>query len=777
MTRGKFFALFALILVGAIFGSCKSDVDFTPQDQTQRYRITIIPAQHGVISLYSNEAINGEMVKVFVNPDPGYKVRIGSVQYRFPGSSNPAWATMTRNVYYYQVQMGTTSMEVTAAFDPLDAADAGNYTVSVDKNLKNGKIISDTTVGSQGEEVTLYIIPNSGYVLKPNSITVKDAANGTAVSVSVNPIPPHSFPLPAQNIIISAEFETSDFAGMLSNAQNYLKAGEYDTAAEFYTQAYNKRGGAANQNDVNEVLFYYSFVKLGDILLNSTVRSLLGIGSLQMKLVPSTLDDWICDKNVSELYEQKDNLWYATWSGLDYGNDNKGYIVEGNAILWHPRTDLVTEDKVLPRLEERVGIARGNAGNGLGGWGDSFPDTSLVQGANPSSPQKFANLLFWLLLIQNRNAGFNDLLQKIEDRMFGNAFEEAAQIAAQVPDGYQNVPLYDTLKNRFELDKYYGDGASIKVGKAELDYIFGALRMVKAAVQFLRAYDWGIYLQPYLIEELSPGDGLDQILNYVFRLADNNDYYKGYWGNTVTVGRTLPFKNTFLNTRLSENFAKAKNELSTALTMINNSMNYWHGTGSNFSSQGKSNYQWAKTAFTQAKDAMDGRNSGNFNFPKKLPKAGESWPAVGSGDYAVNVTAFFAAGAFNLPNLFTMEPSGVRAPAMFKIPWYTEDYDLTFTLMPNDAARVTTAIPDDDSFTLPGKEKSWYGVYSLQINTGNLRQIFPRGFEQGKYSTTGSTAFLYEVFPTIPLWPERPTYLLGPGSGTKSAQDLYKYFH
>jgi hypothetical protein len=359
--------------------------------------------------------------------------------------------------------------------------------------------------------------------------------------------------------------------------------------------------------------------------------------------------------------------------------------------------------------------------------------------------------------------------------MLGNAFEQAANVAAMVPNGYQGVPLYANLINRFELDKYYGDGDSITVGKAELDYIFGTLRMVKAAVQFLRAYDWGIYLQPYLIEQLSPGDGLDQILNSVFRLAESNDYYKGYWGNTVTVGRTLPFKNTFLNTRLSGNFAKAKNELSTALTMINGSMTYWHGTNSNFSVQGKADYQWAKNAVSQAKNALD--NNGNFDFPKKLPKPGETWPAAGSGDYAVNVTAFFAAGAFNLPNLFTMEPGGVRAPAMFKIPWYSEDDGATFTFLPDTATRVTAAIPDDDSFEVPGKPKSWNGVYSFEINTGNLRKIFPRGFEQSKYNTTGSTAFLYEVFPTIPLWPERPTYFFGGQGGNKSAQQLYKYFH
>jgi len=813
MTRYKF-VLFALILIGVGFTACKSDVDFTAQDQTKRYGITISPVpnpEHGVLSLSTNLAMSGERVKVYVNPAPGYKVQDDSVKYRNPKATNPAWKTISKISYYYQLEMAAMNAEVTAIFERLPAGD-NRYTVSVDQKLKNGKIISDVTLGYQGDTVTLYDNPNSGYMLKEGSLTVLDAESKVKLaSVIISDTPPYKFSLPAQNVLITAEFETGNLSRLLANARNYLEAGQYDVAAEFFAQAYKKRDNSTPIDDLNEVRFYYSFAKLGEILLSPTVRSLLGTGSLQMKTVPATLDDWICDMYYSGWQGSEGDKWYMKWGGLDYGDDNvdKGYTVEEpNAVLWSPRPNLVTEDRVLPKLEERNGIGVANNSStlgGTGGWGASFPDMPLINQNPSSSPQKFANMLFWLLLITNREAGFNDLLEKIEIRLFGTAFEDAAKIAGEVTDGYQNVPLYANLVNRFELGKYYGIanpaydpdedpgpdnlpftvGDDLTVGKAELDYIFGTLRMVKAAVQFLRAYNWSIYLQPYLGERITPGDGLDQILNHIFSVAEGSDRYRGYWETPGTRQKTLPFLNNLLNTHTAGNLSKAKSELSKALTMIDKSMTYWQGSSTNFSDQGKADYQWAKNAFAQAKAAVDG--NGNFYFPKKVPKPGGTWPASNSADYAVNVSEFFKAGAFNLSNLFTIE-TGRRSPVMFKIPWYMKNINpetgaYEFDILPLQAERVTGPIPTEDWFQVPGQpDPTYFGLYSFEIKTVNLRKIFPHGFEQSNYSTPGDTAYHYEVFKTIPLWPERPTYLTGPGntsSGTsnRSAQKLYQYFH
>jgi len=825
MTRFKL-ALFALILVGLGFTTCKSEVDFSGQDQTRRYNIRILPVQNGVLSLSTTSALSGERVKIYVNPAPGYKVKDDSVEYRLPKATNKDFGPVRKPSYYWEIGMPAADVEVRAIFEQLEGSDS-RRTVSIDNNIKNGKVVSDVTLAFSGDSVTLFDIPNSGYVLKEGTLKVLDAAATPPTpitSITIPAKPPYTFVLPDQNVIITAEFETGNLSQMLENARNYLKAGQYDAAAEFLAQAYQKRGSAANQDDLNEVLFYYSFVKLGDILLSPTVRTLLGQGSLRMDIVPATLDDWICDMYFSGWQGWEGEQWHTKWRGLDYGGQDRAYynnkqydVSERAAVLWAPRPDLVTEDRVLPKLQDRFDL--GTTGNidstgGVGGWGKSFPDTALAQGSNPASPVKFANLMFWLLLIKNRDTGFNDLLYRIENLLFGKAFEDAAKIAALVPVGYQDVPLYDNLVNCFELGKYYGspnpayDSAQdpgltnlpytvgdVTVGRAELDYVFGALRMVKAAVQFLQAYDWTIFLQPYLLgDQLGPGDGLDQILNQIFKIVEGgSERYRGYWENSIVRGRTLPFFNSLLNNRFSANLSTAKSQFSNGLTMINRSMDYWHGSSGSFSASGKTNYVWAKNAFVQAKTAID--TNGNFDFPKKLPKPGESWPTLGSGEYAVNVQEFFKVGAFNLTNLFTIEPgSGRRPPAMFRIPWYATNIDsetgaMSFELLPLEATQVTALIPDDDrvdmhnkgdNFGEPGEEGLRFGLYSFEINTSNLRKIFPQGFEQEKYDTDrgGDKAYLYQVFPTIPLWPERPTYLSGPGNNNnRSAQYLYRYFH
>jgi hypothetical protein len=63
------------------------------------------------------------------------------------------------------------------------------------------------------------------------------------------------------------------------------------------------------------------------------------------------------------------------------------------------------------------------------------------------------------------------------------------------------------------------------------------------------------------------------------------------------------------------------------------------------------------------------------------------------------------------------------------------------------------------------------GIYTFEVNTGYLKQLFPKGFAQ-----YGERALLSEVFRAIPLWPARPSYFMG-GRANLSARDLYYYYH
>jgi hypothetical protein len=419
------------------------------------------------------------------------------------------------------------------------------------------------------------------------------------------------------------------------------------------------------------------------------------------------------------------------------------------------------------------------------------------------------------MLCQTRDEGLNLLLEKMDDLLFGRAFEEAASVAAALrPEA--RVPLYDNLKARFRnnkgygntgdgLERYYGPESTF-VGKAELDFVFGTARLAKASVQYLRGYNWFILGQPWLIDETKPDNGLDQILNYAFSLAETNPVYSVLW-NSSSKTDILPLRGKFLEVRNAGSISRSKDEFTNALKLINSSVSYWFGTnlndmskpsGSNFSQDGYQNYKWAAGGFTAALNAL--QNNSVFYFPKKLPapSASARWPAANQADYGVNTGTLFTPGVFNLKNLVITDPGNQRVPALYRIPWYYQDLAnrAGFYILPRQAARVTGSIPDDDGSVVASQQVDFM-LYTLEMNMDNFRAIFPRGFEQSKYANhysraptqqspnpdydpdlAGRRAFLYEVFPTIPIWPERPTYMSGPGNGgNKSAQYLYKYYH
>ncbi|WP_303107029.1 hypothetical protein [uncultured Ruminococcus sp.] len=74
------------------------------------------------------------------------------------------------------------------------------YTVTVDKNIKNGKVTPSATSLAAGETFTVEATPNDGYVL--DTVTVKDASNN-----EIKPNTNGSYTMPASNVTVSATFK------------------------------------------------------------------------------------------------------------------------------------------------------------------------------------------------------------------------------------------------------------------------------------------------------------------------------------------------------------------------------------------------------------------------------------------------------------------------------------------------------------------------------------------------------------------------------------------
>jgi hypothetical protein len=710
--------LAATILIAA---ACQNPMMQEISDPRVYYMLRIFPTpEHGTLTLSHSFAPSGMWVTVYVNPDPGYRLAEGvaaekkGVVIQGENGGNPS--NVTKYGGKYQFSCPASNASITAAFEP---APDGIYTVSIDKSIAHGIIAADPMYAMPGDAINLTLIPDSGYDLEENSLTLED---GTPISETL----PFSFQMPERHVTVKGRFEEKDFDGLIASARKYLTAGQYDNAASFYEEAYQK-----NKDDP-EAILYSTVAQLGGILIDPYVGSILS-GSLHFASVPETLDGWICDE---EYWDENDpNLWYTTYAGAD-----------------------TTDDAVLPKIYSR-----------FSGFITPFGDFQIAQA--PNTRQKFVNLIFWGL-ISSHTGGFNELLERINRYVFGDNFEAIARRAETLPKDAR-VPLNDRLKKRFKLESLYGDGGEpVYIGKAELDYLIANLRTLKAAFEYLAAYDWSIDLRPWLTSQIFTDDGLDDILNKIFAQAANNPTHQAYWRDYATVERILPFKNTFLTMRNTAFLDKARADLSEALRMSNASMAHWYGDSeeyatTRFTVEARSRHKWSRNAWAEAQTALDG--NGLFRFPKKLPKDGGAWIEEASEDYyAINVSEFFKPGAFTLTNLFITELGG-KVPSLFKIIWYEEkpSYNEVITGEIELVSQPIEKLGGDQNVV--GNNSAPYGRFAFMVNTENLKKIFPIGF-----SEFGDTELLSTVFPHIPLWPSKPTYFIGTNS---TASNLYKYYH
>ncbi len=822
LLRRLLYALTAALALGA----CSNAITMTGEDVARKFFVEVNPKpENGNLILSGGLEPQSKGIQVYIMPAPGFVYKNGSLGFR--NRSQPKdrrlMAITLQNGYYYQFTLPGAHTEVTAEFVPntaeylAEGAEPSKNTISIDRDIKNGFIVPDFNLATPGSEIKIYTYPSSGYTVDAGSFEVFEVVNGelNKLAIAVTPESPHIFTTPAEgkDILVKANFIASGFRELAVAAQEYLKDGRYDTAASLYEQAYQKRSQVSSGEDqklLDEVIFYHSLGKLGTMLIDGRVREFLGSGKNRLNVngVPATMDDWMCDI-ASGWPGNDERYWYEPYEGIDYTQDNsanqnrKGYET-GVPPLWHPITEK-TDKVILPKISAYSGFDRmDTSGQGSGFPGD-FGNSPLMNQLEKGR-YKYWHVYFMLMLCQCRDEGLNLLLQKVDELLLGNAFEAAASVAATLrPEA--EVPLYSNLKDRFRnvngdsLERYYGPD-SVSVGKAELDFIFGMLRLAKASVQYLRSYDWFILGQPWLIDDTTPDNGPDQILHKAFQLAESNDIYSLLWAGSAR-NDVLPLRGKFLEVRDAGFISKSKNEFIKALQLINTSVTYWFGANfnattvpstSNFSQAGFVNYKWAAMGFKHALESL--QNDTVFYFPDKLPQpsAASVWPTrAGVASYGINIGTFFTPGVFSLRNLIVSDPRNSRAPAMYRIQWYYEDMVNRngFAMLPRRAARVTEPIPDDDSGTVASRNIDFM-LYTFELNMDNLRAIFPKGFEQNKYNNhyndsanpdynpdlAGKRAFLYEVFPTIPIWPERPTYLSGPGNGgNKSAQYLYKYYH
>ncbi|MDR0643292.1 MAG: hypothetical protein LBG05_00060 [Treponema sp.] len=727
----------AILCAAMVLASCENPTfsDADDADKRTLYVVRVFPTpQYGKISVDQYRAPEGTWIQVYVNPDPGYRLDDSTLQYLSEIGGNPSNISKISGKYQFSTPSSPgAGVSITGTFVPKSP---GEYTVSVAEDILNGIVYADPTHAAPGTSVKLTLVPADGYDLKPSTLTYTPVGGGDPVTISEDL--PYAFTVPHADVVVSAEFMEMDYEGLMASARKYLNAGKYDNATSFYEEAYKK-----NKTDP-EAIFYSTIGQLANMLLDRDVRSLLS--SLYFSSLPGNLEDWVCDSDAGWTGE----TWYKTYEA----------------------TAEIPEEAVLPKINTRIS-----------GFATPFGDFKISQ-VNPQTRQTFNNNLFWALLSSYRS-GFNDFVDKVNRYVFGDKFEKIAKRAESFPERAE-VLLNDQLKKRFKLEELYGEEETY-VGKMELDYLFATLRAVKAAFEYLAVYDWTIDLRPWMISEIDEKDGLDEVLKKMFELSIGS--HKNYWNNPSTVANILPFKNNFLSIRNTAYMSRSRTDVSKALNAANAAMVYWYEDGdgtSRFIADARDKYQYIKDGISAAKSALD--SNGVFYFPKKLPKPGPSavWPNVNSADYGVNIDTFFRPGVFSLQNIFTTEWGG-RAPTLYKIKWYEDKANSYATVITHVGTPVTAPIENSGGESnVSGNNNAPYGIWSFELNTKNLREIFPKGFEQDKYASKDmdgnlktDAAYLYEVFPHVLIWPFAPSYFKGTNSsgGKPVPAHLYQYYH
>jgi hypothetical protein len=601
------------------------------------------------------------------------------------------------------------------------------YTVTIATPLTTGSVSAAPTGGPAGTEITLTVEPITGYRLKAGTLKynngsadvpitgtgfVLPAANvtvtaefeiipanytvtiasplqngsvtaapvsgpqGTTITLTVAPaigyalkagslkynngsadvpITGTSFSLPAANVTVTAEFEATVPAGQkVDEGIEALVEGRFDAAIDAFETAYQQ--DHANR----EAIIYSSLGKLASIAKDQNVRNLLR-DRLGFNEYPGTIDsliagDWI------ESYHQV---------GLP-GMDLPAWLTETGSY-----TDNLTGDGPLLR-------------------GSAWP-----------------LLLFANLADKNQN-GLNTLLDAILSSVFGASFEEAAGRFSALAYN-QSVEVDKDVIDAFGLSEIL-EGDDLYIGKAELDLLFSAVRLVKATLEWVAAYDWNTDVS-FLQSDWQT-------------LADRI--------GTLTPS-SLPFRNNFMKDRDNGvTMTKSRNDF---LKAIGDALaTYDHLAGADSELPGayvdtlKEN-GWVKDGLNKLKIAIEG--NGRFYVPEQTPSGNTYNNSSINAVVGFDMGKLFNPGQLAIDQLVEMESDG-RSPQFY-----------SFSAWNNSPAHVVDTKDHIDSL-----DESWYVGFKLKVS--RIKEVIVLGREIDR---------IEELEGEMPLFP------------AKIGKDLYGLYH
>ncbi len=183
-----------------------SDVTILATFRAKVYNIatSVNPEGAGTINVPATAAYQSE-VEVTVTPAAGYQLKEMYYTYDAGGGVHDPIFTIEDGKFI----MPGTDITIVAEFE-LKA-----FTIGVSPNIEHGTVTTDKTAANMGETITVTVTPDEGYQLK-SLFYVEDAG-----SVSVeHHIQGGQFVMPAQNVVLVAEFELATYAINIPEVEN-----------------------------------------------------------------------------------------------------------------------------------------------------------------------------------------------------------------------------------------------------------------------------------------------------------------------------------------------------------------------------------------------------------------------------------------------------------------------------------------------------------------------------------------------------------------------------
>jgi chitodextrinase len=373
------------------------------------------------------------------------------------------------------------------------------------------------------------------------------------------------------------------------------------------------------------------------------------------------------------------------------GNDPGAIVYSSIAKL----ASIAKDQKVQDLMKNRFGLS-------------SYPGTidALVSGSWLEDDEDFAGgsltgdgfsnvatmqlLLFTKLLDKNAN-GLNDLLDQTLDAVFGANFDEAAARVAKL-NYDQSASLDEAIVNEFGLTEFFG--GDIAITKVEMDLLIASIRLVKATLEWINAYDWNTdlnFLKDWDGDESSLGSLLDNI-------GENS----------------LPLKNNFLKDRGNGQMAASKADFIEAIDGAINAYDHIDNEGlipPSVKDEIKSR-QWIKSGLTALKTALD--NGGIFWMPDGMPE-GNGWNySEANGFIGVNLGHLFTSDYLSIDKIIE-NTDGI--PVMYGVPRGGED----------PAVKISSkeAMANYDAFSFKFKTGPLYGAAGVIVKIDGMEDQVP----------------------------------------------------